>query len=43
MSIYDAAGVISSADMTALCKFASDLVERITQWLEAEHPELMGG
>jgi hypothetical protein len=41
MSIYDAAGVISSAEATALCKFASELVEQITRWLETEHPELM--
>ena len=41
MSIYDAAGVISSAEAVSLRKFASELVERLIQWLETEHPELM--
>src|SRR6266849_3119750 len=41
MSIYDSAGVIAAAEVTQICKFASELVGQVTHWLEIEHPELM--
>ncbi len=41
MSVYDAAGVIASAEAIQIIRFAGDLVEQIKQWLRSNHPELM--
>jgi uncharacterized protein (UPF0332 family) len=40
MSIYDAAGVITKAEVKAIQEFANDLVERVHEWLRIGHPEL---
>jgi hypothetical protein len=41
MSVYDAAGVITSAEADQIIRFSVDLVGQIRQWLRSNHPTLI--
>jgi hypothetical protein len=39
---YDIAGSVSDTDLAQMKQLASELRDKITQWLKGNHPELLG-